>query len=731
MADVAALVFEIDSSQARTAATDLAKVQQAAVSLTGRADALNKTMRDSRGRFISSAQSVKQYGSEVYSLAAKYNHSLRAVYDYQRAEVDLNRAVALGVVTRQQADVALEQTRAELARTAVQADATAGAMRRMGAGMGMAGANVRNLGYQVNDIAMMTIAGQAPLMLMAQQGFQVIQVMGDMRASGQTMGTALRSVFTQLLNPMNLVTLGVIAGGVALTQWAMSALGAKNETVSLDDAMTNLSSAISSYSSAVDAVMPSLSELRIEYGHLAEAAKLAFEQQVRLREFTLLNTILDSQAAIAGLAGDMRSLHNEWVVWSGVVANSNGDLGQFVQGLDMVDGAAQAMTDTFGMAIHEAKFLLDAVNDWQNASGPVELQAATTRLNAAIITAVDSGAMLPPEMIAFANEAANANLELIDMIGLLGQAAATAAGIVIPVPPGMTFGSGTWSHGMEASDLLPPAPGVVNDRTRRRGGGKSEAEKLAEEMKRRWDALNEGFLAETALAQQHYITDIETLKWALDQKKITQEEYDAFAAQHSIATWGAQYQIDQQNYALELAALNAALEQKYLSQEQYIMRVRALQDEYYMGIVNTATSAMSQELSGMAAHFQQMNTLAGGGYDKLMRAQQTFQAASALMNAWTGYTQALADPTLPWWAKFAAAGKVLAAGIGAANAIKGGGRGGGASAASGAAPRQEPTRNVLVHLDGPDWMVDMADSIITQIYEQSENGRVIVSRGTN
>ena len=122
-----------------------------------------------------------------------------------------------------------------------------------------------------------------------------------------------------------------------------------------------------------------------------------------------------------------------------------------------------------------------------------------------------------------------------------------------------------------------------------------------------------------------------------------------------------------------------------------------------------------------------MNQIAGGNYDKLLKAQRIFASASALISTYQGAAKAL---ELPFPLNIAAAGKVIAAGMGFISAIKSGsssGSGGGASTAT-PAPTQAPVQNVLVNLTGDQWLVDMAGEVIDQISEQSRNGRVIIQR---
>ena len=57
-----------------------------------------------------------------------------------------------------------------------------------------------------------------------------------------------------------------------------------------------------------------------------------------------------------------------------------------------------------------------------------------------------------------------------------------------------------------------------------------------------------------------------------------------------------------------------------------------------------------------------------------------------MVNAYLAASQALADPTVPFFAKFAAVAQVLATGMGLVNAIKGGGGSAGGGLATTTAP---------------------------------------------
>lgn len=91
---------------------------------------------------------------------------------------------------------------------------------------------------------------------------------------------------------------------------------------------------------------------------------------------------------------------------------------------------------------------------------------------------------------------------------------------------------------------------------------------------------------------------------------------------------------------------------------------------------------------------------------KALKGAQVLASGEALINAYRAAAQTLADPTLPFFAKFSAAASVLAQGISFVSAIKGAGSGsgggaGGASSASAAASFAAPSP-LLVRMEGFD-----------------------------
>jgi len=173
-----------------------------------------------------------------------------------------------------------------------------------GAQNGVAAAYSANLMYQWNDIAMMAMAGQNPMMLMMQQGTQVTQTFTGLRAAGLSVGSALRASFMGMLNPMSLATMAVIGFGTAAVQWFMDS-GEKAQT--LDEALSDLSKSSKDAGSALKEAKRGTSDLEADFGKGARAAR---EMNIALLGLARMKAASDSKDAIQSISdtiGDMAS----------------------------------------------------------------------------------------------------------------------------------------------------------------------------------------------------------------------------------------------------------------------------------------------------------------------------------------------------------------------------------------------------------------------------------------
>ena len=801
MADVAALVFDIDSSRARTAATDLAKVQQAAVGVANEWSKADSVLRRANGQFASSSEVVSRLGDEVYSLAAKYNPALRAVYDLQREEIRLARAVELGVNSKEEAARSLAKYSNELRKTipelvaldraqeesiraaqayaekieslkrefnplyaaskqyeaqldrlnlaldagAINATQYQTALNSMNSGFAVGSKQVMafgkssevathhatNLGYQLNDIGMMMSLGQNPFALMMQQGPQVAQIFSTMNTEGKKIGPTLISAFTGMLNPTTLVTLALIGGSAALVQWGMSAFGASESTKTFSEKIDELGASVARVNEISKTYSADgLVQIRDKYGEINAELLLMLQRQ---NEFAVNDSMAKAVAAVTAIGDEYKGLNGQLDLY---IKTGRGDMA--------------SLTAQLGLNKNQVIALGQSYRDALNAKSPKQMADAMVTVNAIIGKSSLTASNLANDvneatlkMKELAQSAPNANWMSAAIAGVesLGESIrkriseAMRLQAAANVSNSMTTGNANWTKtslgfGLSGSELLsiPKPTGGGGGGSGGGGGGGGGAELKAAE--KQFQNIRELLEKESVFQIAEWEKRQAQLDQALAKNMLSETTYQTMKQQLQMVYFGAEFEQKAVQYAMDQEQLQTALDGKLLTEQQYMMKRSELQHKYYSDAIGIDQNGTSQQLSQMSADFAQMNSLAGGGYDGLLKAQKAFAAGSALINAYLAASQAMADPSVPYWMKIAAYAKVLAAGMGAVNAIKGGGSGGASagSTATASPTKQEPTKNIMVRLEGPDYMVDMAESIMQQIYEQSNSGRVIISR---
>ncbi|KKX33972.1 phage tail length tape measure family protein [Rhizobium sp. LC145] len=163
---------------------------------------------------------------ELERLRARYSPLFATINTYKTAVTDIRRAHALGAISADEMTSAIQRERqAALAATAAIKGRNQALQARVVTSGGPGGANsfnTSNLAAQGFDVA--TTAAFMPWWTVAlQQGPQVSQVFNDIRASGSAIGPAVAGAFAQILNPVSLVTIGVIGASAALIQYVTSA----------------------------------------------------------------------------------------------------------------------------------------------------------------------------------------------------------------------------------------------------------------------------------------------------------------------------------------------------------------------------------------------------------------------------------------------------------------------------------------------------------------------------
>jgi hypothetical protein len=300
---------------------------------------------------------------------------------------------------------------------AATARATAATVAHSHAARGSA-MQIGNIAAQFNDIGVMMAAGQNPIQLALQQGTQLGQVFNQMGGGTQVL-KGLGAAFMSVISPVNLVTIGVIAGGAALVNWLTSSEDAADATERLDDAMSMLAESTDAYLASSQLVRTSVEELTKTYGTLADEVVRANQAQAGQ----------DLQNQMAAQASAAQALLDQFTVmdsrFSGVSQNGRALVESF-----------RVMSDQFGLTDDEAQALVSSLEGLANARGPDQVAQAALQVQYALDGARDSAGQLPPpladaygkltEMITAAGQVRG---ELQQYPGILGQGA-SAAGVM-------------------------------------------------------------------------------------------------------------------------------------------------------------------------------------------------------------------------------------------------------------------------------------------------------------
>ena len=232
-----------------------------------------------------------------------------------------------------------------------------------------------------------------------------------------------------------------------------------------------------------------------------------------------------------------------------------------------------------------------------------------------------------------------------------------------------------------AADLIAQMEGL-GDTIGGGGGGRDGEDDTG--LLSRFEALQDELRTQAEQVEIWYQEAQETLQWALENERITLQEHAEMKLQI------------ERLYQEQLAAIRAQAAGETLSRYGDLM-------------------------GGLQAIAQQ-------GGEGMTRIARIFGAAQAFINTMVGASEAL---KLPFPANLAAMARVVASGMGLVNAIRGGGSSGAGSApasASGVSTQQQPIRRTIVDLRGDDWIKNLVEPVITQIYNASEDGQVVFAR---
>lgn len=397
----------------------------------------------------------------------------------------------------------------------------------------------------------------------------------------------------------------------------------EEEAAALEETLDRLKNTTNALNEAQNILKMGLPELYEQYGIYAEQVRMVAQRLAEL-QIAQARTNLTEQIDL------MSEALREFTMTSNSAFRSGTTQAQAIANL----------ANQFGISSSEARQLEGALRAVRDAMTFEDRVAAMEQVSALFEEMGIDMATIPPELRAALIEMNNLTLATWEM-----QAAAAAA--ADEVARMNTAGMGPSPLGMSGADLLPPGEfgtgqgAELEEEGRRRSGGGGGGARQ-ETFEDRLEKLREELEAETETIRQAHEDRLELLREAKERELLTNEEY------HRLI------EAERERFHDSLSGM----------------------DVYRYG---EGLAVAEQFLGDMASAF-------ASGNEEMMRISKIFAAAEALINAWRTYSQVMADPTLPWFAKLPAAISLFGSAIQAVSAIQGAGKGGsGRRTASGAA----------------------------------------------
>lgn len=178
-------------------------------------------------------------------------------------------------------------------------------------------------------------------------------------------------------------------------------------------------------------------------------------------------------------------------------------------------------------------------------------------------------------------------------------------------------------------------------------------------------------------------------------------------------------------YETRQQTLEQALEKEYITRQQYYDMFRELELRKGKELTDIDVKVQQQKVSAVAGGIKDILVAAANGNEKLLKMARVVGAAEALINTYRAASQTLADPTLPFFAKFAAAASVVASGLGFVSAIKSGTGGAAASGAAATVPSTAAPAAQRVIVEGLDrnslYSGEQLSNIFEALYKENKD----------
>lgn len=347
---------------------------------------------------------------------------------YESAQDQVNAAVRSGIVSQKEADRVLE-------RLGSQYLTASGQVQAFAKSSGASAFQLGNITAQFNDIGVMMAAGQNPLQLALQQGTQLNQVFAQM-GGGTNVLRGLGRAALSLISPLNLATLGIIAGGAALVQFAVEAFSAEDAASDFEDTLSGLEDIATALETSLDRLSLSQDELNEKFTFGAEKARLFIEAQAKIAVADSSDAMLANASAIAEATERFRVLEDA------TTQRAKNVIGRIQEQFEVGISAAFEFEEAFTSAV-----------DAETADQSI---TALEQINALMREYSVETAKIPPELRTVLDQAIELALKKDEIAQAAGRVSDAVGTIGISLADALTA----------ADQLAPVLAGILRDQER-------------------------------------------------------------------------------------------------------------------------------------------------------------------------------------------------------------------------------------------------------------------------
>lgn len=168
-------------------------------------------------------------GKEFERLRTKINPVFATITRYKASIEEIRSAQRLGAISSDEMTAAISRERTAALASIAAIKQRKAALSDTPVRQGFGTFNTANIAAQFQDIGVTTAMGMSPIQIALQQGTQLSAVLNTM---GGTKGAiaGLGAAFMQIVNPVSLVTIGVIAAGAAAAQFFATFMSGSEDT---------------------------------------------------------------------------------------------------------------------------------------------------------------------------------------------------------------------------------------------------------------------------------------------------------------------------------------------------------------------------------------------------------------------------------------------------------------------------------------------------------------------